>query len=327
VSASREATAAAPRRVAESALARLRNGAMWKRGMTMDHALSVLAAKRFLARADAAGLGGRLVLRGGHLMLAWTGEIGRPTFDVDLQLDGEPPEAPGDSVDLVRRIAAVDLGDGMDFSALGAKVVVPSDCAGVTVSGDVLFGATRIPFKVDLGYGDPVTPAPGRATLPALYDGDEAVEVGAYPPETVVAEKVHAMWRHGMANSRLKDLLDVMNLTGTFRFDGAAVRDALVATWRARDARPGYPRVSMAAVPAALTPQFVRAKSAQWRTYLMSQRIRSDLSLEDVAARIRPFVCAVAAAAAGGGDPGIWDPGAGWLAREPAEEAAAAPAP
>jgi hypothetical protein len=64
----------------------------------------------------------------------------------------------------------------------------------------------------------------------------------------------------GLANSRMKDFYDLLVLARTFSFDGARVRDAIVATFERR----GTPLP--AETPVALTEEFADddAKKKQW---------------------------------------------------------------
>ena len=57
----------------------------------------------------------------------------------------------------------------------------------------------------------------------------------AYPPETVIAEKFHAMVVLGRANSRMKDYYDVWMLTSAFELDPERLRRAIVATFARRN--------------------------------------------------------------------------------------------
>ncbi len=69
----------------------------------------------------------------------------------------------------------------------------------------------RIPITVDVGFGDAVEPGVEDIDLPVLLD-IPSPRLRAYPPETVIAAKLHAMVIPGMANSRMKDYYDVWML-------------------------------------------------------------------------------------------------------------------
>jgi predicted nucleotidyltransferase component of viral defense system len=85
----------------------------------------------------------------------------------------------------------------------------------------------------------------------------------AYPPETVIAEKFHAMVVLGMANSRMKDYYDVWMLTGAFEMDPERLRRATAATFARRAT------VIPAEVPDALSEAFATdaGKQRQWDAF------------------------------------------------------------
>lgn len=61
----------------------------------------------------------------------------------------------------------------------------------------------------DIGFGDALTPGPVQAVSPVLINDLPASRLSAYPVYTVVSEKVHAIALLGMANSRVKDYVDL----------------------------------------------------------------------------------------------------------------------
>lgn len=69
-------------------------------------------------------------------------------------------------------------------------------------------GTARIRLQIDIGIGDVITPAPIVKALPAILPDFAPPSVKVYPPETIVAEKLHALVKLGIANSRMKDYAD-----------------------------------------------------------------------------------------------------------------------
>ncbi len=104
-------------------------------------------------------------------------------------------------------------------------------------------------FQLDIGFGDAVTPAPDEIEYPTLLDG-RPPKLKAYPRYTVVAEKMEAMVKLGLANSRTKDFYDVWLLSRLFYFDGQILAQALKNTF---DRRSTSLPVT---VPTALSPAF-----------------------------------------------------------------------
>ena len=74
---------------------------------------------------------------------------------------------------------------------------------------------TRGPLQIDVGYGDAIVP--GAIELEYTLLGGLTPRVRAYPIETVAAEKVEAVTKLGMANSRMKDYYDLWLITSTFQ--------------------------------------------------------------------------------------------------------------
>ena len=95
-------------------------------------------------------------------------------------------------------------------------------------------GNARIPFQVDIGFGDLVVPGPEEVQLPTLLDGMAAPSVRAYPRASSVAEKFEAIVQLGQQNSRMKDFHDIWALSETFSFEGSALREALRACFARR---------------------------------------------------------------------------------------------
>lgn len=173
-------------------------------------------------------------------------------------------------------------------------------------------GNIRIPLQVDIGFGDPVTPAPTSLNYPVLLDFPSPT-IRAYPPETVVAEKFHAMVRLGIVSSRMKDYFDIWILSGQFEFDGDLLAKAVAATFRAQRTR--LPTL----VPLALSEQFRNdtAKTTQWRAFVSRNRLETGgADLKRVVADLAGFLMPVVQATASGVSfRQLWQPGGPWKRR------------
>lgn len=80
----------------------------------------------------------------------------------------------------------------------------------------------------------------------------------AYPPETVIAEKLHAMVKLGRVNSRMRDFHDVFVLQAERDFRGSTLVRVVRATFRRRET--ALPAVR----PVALTAEFAKEASPRW---------------------------------------------------------------
>lgn len=255
------------------------------------------ATERLLYRLSRSQYAERFVLKGALLLLVWLGETIRPTRDADLLGIGELDA--GALVQIFRELCAVHVEpDGISFDAASVRVsaIRPEDAyGGQRVTLRAFLGQARIRVQVDVGIGDAVTPTPEWLEYPSLLDLPRP-RLRAYNPETVIAEKVHAMVILGSKNSRMRDFFDVHALAMHENFDGALLTRAIRATFTRR--RTGLP----AEIPLALTKQFagVEGKRAQWTAFVRRGRLTAPADLDAIIENLREFLGPVLAAAARG---------------------------
>jgi hypothetical protein len=126
----------------------------------------------------------------------------------------------------VTAIVSIDAKDGLRFDAASIaaqEIREEHDYDGVRVTAYPAH--VPITVRMDIGFGDAVTPPATALPFPTLLGHDPPV-IRAYPPETAVAEKVEAICTLGIINSRMKDRGD----SGNGFSDGA------------RGSRMAYPR-------------------------------------------------------------------------------------
>jgi hypothetical protein len=148
----------------------------------------------------------------------------------------------------------------------------------------------RIPLQIDIGFGDVITPAPEKVNFPTLLNAP-APELLAYPRYTMVAEKLEAMVRLGIANSRMKDFYDVWLLSKLFAFDGRTLCEAVGNTFKRRSTP--IPD----GLPLAFTDDFRKdvQKQAQWRAFVRKAKPDTaadnlDVVIGDLEAFLMPVV-------------------------------------
>jgi hypothetical protein len=166
----------------------------------------------------------------------------------------------------------------------------------------------QVRLQVDVGFGDAITPEAMVVELPPLLDFP-APRLRAYPRETVVAEKLEAMVKLGMANSRMKDFYDVAVLARSFTFDGDLLSRAIRTTFERR--KTPLPTTT----PVALTAAFAEdpSKATQWSGFVRKAGITGGKTLAETIAAVRAFVEAPLLAAAGAGPvPKSWQGGKAW---------------
>jgi len=115
----------------------------------------------------------------------------RPTADLDA-LARSIADDQATVVSLMSEVADLSLDDGVEFRAGTATSRIIREQAlysGVRIAMDAAISTATVKFRMDVDFGDPITPAPGWVTLPPLRAGMEPVRVLGYPVETVLAEK------------------------------------------------------------------------------------------------------------------------------------------
>ena len=259
-----------------------------KTGEDFQLLLTRYAIERLLFRLGASEHAKSFVLKGAMLFALWTGELHRPTRDVDLLGFGENSDERLASV--FRALCAEEIADdGLVFepgSVAVEQIREEDEYGGRRVTFTVKLGQARVTLQVDVGFGDAITPAAETVEYPTLL-GMEPPKLRAYPKETVVAEKVEAMVKLGLANSRMKDFYDLLVLSRTFPFEGRRVRDAIAATFKRRGT--DVP----AAPPVALTEEYVAddAKLKQWKAFVRRSSLEKRVGeLSEVIAELSLFV-------------------------------------
>lgn len=252
------------RNVGVSVRHRLTNQAR-SRGENVQLLLTRYAIERLLYRLSRSPYRHRFALKGAMLFSVWAAVPYRATGDLDLLGFGE--NAPERIADAFREICAASVeDDGVQFSGetIRAEAArVEDEYGGVRLSLDAVIAGARLPVRVDIGFGDAVTPGLAEITYPSLLDLPQP-RLRAYPPETVVAEKLQALVAFGLLNSRMKDFFDLWAISGLFAFQGAVLSKAIRATFQRRATPiPADP-------PAALTAAFADdpGKQAQWQAFL-----------------------------------------------------------
>ena len=195
------------------------------------------AIERLIDRLSRSVEARRFVLKGAMLFRVWAGELHRPTKDVDFLGSGEA--TPAAVAEAFRRICAVEVGDGLRFdleSIMTQEIREEQDYGGVRVGVVAYLAHVPITVRIDVGFGDAITPEASRHSFPTLL-GHPAASILTYPPETVVAEKVEAMCKLGLVNSRMKDYADIIAISRRFEIGGDALAQAFRATFERRGTR------------------------------------------------------------------------------------------
>jgi predicted nucleotidyltransferase component of viral defense system len=283
-------------------------------GVDPNLVLTRYAMERFLYRLSRSSYADRFVLKGALLLLVWLGETIRPTRDADLLGFGDLSD--DNLMQIFVEVCMVEVEqDGMTYfgNSVHLAPIRPEDAYGgrrITLQGGL--GAARLRVQVDIGIGDVVTPAPTWLEYPSLLDLPRP-RLRAYPPETAIAEKLHAMVVLGSRNSRMRDFFDIDAIARRTVFESASLNSAIRATFDRR--KTALPE----SLPLALTGPFAASqdKQAQWQAFrTKSGAITAPETLDEIIKRLAVFFSPVFSSMRDGAPfDATWPPGGPWIKR------------
>ncbi|RMG12191.1 MAG: nucleotidyl transferase AbiEii/AbiGii toxin family protein, partial [Deltaproteobacteria bacterium] len=204
-------------------------------GRPFNELLQYYAMERFLYRLSRSEHGDRFVLKGALMLQLWGRPVTRATRDIDLL--GRGASNVDYLVDVVRSCLALEVeDDGLRFDpecVTGKEIRLAANYDGVRIRCKAQLGNACVSLQIDVGFGDVITPGAQEIEYPVLLDF-EAPRLLGYTPESAIAEKFQAMVVLDMANTRMKDFLDIWMLAREHEFAGDVLADAVAATFRRR---------------------------------------------------------------------------------------------
>lgn len=242
--------------------------------------------ERLLYRIGQSKYASQYLLKGALLFNLWYDMPHRPTKDIDLLGFGNH------EIDYLtcvfEEVCLVSADDGIVFdgSSISAMPIKKEDgYKGTRIELFAELSRARIKIQLDIGFGDAVTPGPVDANYPVLINELPPPQIRTYPIYTVVAEKLHAIALLGMANSRLKDYLDLYVLLKNEEIDEKILLDAIASTFARREM--ALPK----ATPLGLTSEYSQdaSRQAMWRSFLNKNELEF-ISLPEVVTSINEFV-------------------------------------
>ena len=257
-------------------------------GVSYELLLLRYGAERLLYRLSQSAAADQFLLKGACLFLVWNERTYRPTRDVDLLGYGNPD--PAALVTLFHALCSEDQSydDGLRFlpdSVRAEQIKEEQEYEGVRIRLRALLQNARIELQVDIGFGDVVVPPAVEADFPTLLDMP-APRLRMYPMEAVFAEKLQTIVSRSLANSRLKDYVDLwMMIQSGIR--ETLLMQAIRSTFNHRGT--AIPKK----LPPGLSPTFARnpARIKQWKA--LCQRVSIDIcpsSLQSVVSDVARYV-------------------------------------
>lgn len=252
-----------------------------------NEVLQRFAIERFLARFAASAIEDRFVLKGATMFSVWSGEMSRPTMDIDLL--GKDDNRPARIAEAIRDVCAVEVDpDGLVFhpgTVTAKRIIEDAEYKGVRVRIRGALGNARLHLQIDIGFGDVLVPGPTRFAFPSLL-GFPTFRLNGYSRESLIAEKFQAMIKLGVLNSRMKDFYDIWKLAVSSDFNGGVLAKAVGKTFERR-------KTAIADIPGVFDPAFRadREKQGQWKGFLRKANLTdAPESFSDVVGVIESFL-------------------------------------
>jgi Nucleotidyl transferase AbiEii toxin, Type IV TA system len=274
--------------------------------------LTKYGLERMLFRLSKSKYRDTFILKGALLFELWTKERYRATRDADFLAKGD--NSPERFMRIFRKISALEVqDDGLRFDSKtvqAERIKENEDYEGIRLTLTAFLDKAQIPIQIDIGFGDAISPGPIESEYPTLLNLP-APRLLTYPRETVVSEKLEAIVKLGIANSRMKDFHDLHSLSKTFEFDGKALINAVRATFERRGT--AFPEGGS---PLAFTPEFYEDenKIKQWKAFCNKNKPRvQEIEFKALMARLASFLIPVIKSAKGGPEPNSrWTPDRLW---------------
>ncbi len=168
--------------------------------------------ERWLARIHKSNYKEHFIFKGGMCLREYL-PIGRETQDLDFLLKGLP--ATRDAlVKTFDEISQIDLEDGFSFKAISVSDLAHPHMKypGFAITMRAELSQTRTPLRIDIGIGDIVKPQNLTIHLSENKGGplfEKEIDLWAYSPEAIFAEKFETAVKRDSLNSRMKDYHDL----------------------------------------------------------------------------------------------------------------------
>lgn len=240
--------------------------------------------ERLLFRLSVSDYKDKFYLKGGALLYAIEKELPRPTKDIDF-LGVRVKNDLANIKHVFMEICRIECAeDGVQFDATSIKteeITEEKDYAGIRVSFVASLDTIKQVMKMDIGFGDVVTPSAWTLVYPSFIDSLPQANILAYSLESVIAEKFQAMIDLSEFNSRYKDFYDVYKILNSHSIDNTILAEAVKATFKNRETyyQPNHP---------LFTEGFAKdvIRNEQWNSFLKRIKQNGFQTFETVMALI-----------------------------------------
>lgn len=164
--------------------------------------------EEFMRRISLSKYRENLVFKGGFLLTSVFGLHSRTTKDIDLLVQKQRM-SDHNIIIMFEEIIAAEHDKDVHFEINEIREIQrENQYDGYSVTLSVRMFNIKEKFSIDVVTGDPITPSKVIFPYTTLIK-QESIHIYAYTMETVIAEKIHAVYHKGISNSRCKDFYDL----------------------------------------------------------------------------------------------------------------------
>jgi hypothetical protein len=252
-----------------------------------DEVLQYYMIERFIYRLSKSPYKNRFILKGALMLVVWNLTDTRTTRDNDFL--GITDNNVANVTNIIKEVCEIECSDDAAIfiadSVACESIQEQNEYHGIRVRFYGELAKAHIRMQIDIGFGDVVFPQPIDLQYPTLLGMPSPFILG-YTPETLIAEKVHAMVRLGARNSRIKDYFDVWFLSHQFLFDGNQLSEAINQTFLKR-------KMSISAMEPDVFEAFGKdaSKQHQWKLFIEKNQLAiSPKSFSEAIQQIKIFI-------------------------------------
>ncbi|MGV3526193.1 MAG: nucleotidyl transferase AbiEii/AbiGii toxin family protein [Candidatus Sericytochromatia bacterium] len=258
-----------------------------QRGEQFNFTLERYALERLLFRLSQTSHSKSFLLKGGMLLNFLSQNPYRATRDLDLLGYGEPSQErlsqifqeacglhyPEEGLRFSEHVQTFPIKEGLEYPGIRLKL-------------EAWLEAARISLQIDVGFGDAVLKPCAKVDFEPFL-GFPAPDILAYPLESVLAEKIHAMVELGAETSRMKDIYDLWYLAANQTWSSLRVSEAVHLTFMGRR------RALPAELPEMFTPVFFESphKLSQWQAFgkRLARAVLKEMDLRQILTQLELF--------------------------------------
>jgi predicted nucleotidyltransferase component of viral defense system len=186
-----------------------------KYGIHITQVQLLLAQERFLARLMSITDGKSYIWKGGSLLLRKYSSLEQPRFTIDIDLLVKGLEIKQTKSIFLKAIT-IDLKDGFKFYDISkSKMLRETPYGGERFEIKWSFFGRANPqlLRIDVCTGDDVSEDTININNIFILKDDMELSIKVYPAEFIFAEKLETVMRFGTGNTRLKDFIDLWQLS------------------------------------------------------------------------------------------------------------------